>query len=684
MANLPPGGPAQPAAGTALSRAAAVTRGALAAAAPASLALGLGGPPGHLPRGWPLYLAIATAAALALAARAVPTSPRGARFLMWIGIVAGGVLAAPALGRSPSLALLAFLCAIGATIALDRRTVLSATGRLEDVEASTARGAAIGSTLLWLIAVAMARMTTSMTVLAVGASSLVAGVAVFRWVARFGRGQPLRRAMLIAAAIATAAPLPFLAGQWGSFFGLIAIFPAVAIFVLPSGGPLSDETLRWGDLVFAHPARLLVVTFAVLCSVGTVALALPFSSATGQPLPYIDALFTAVSAVCVTGLIVRDTAVEFSRAGQVIIIVLVQLGALGIMTLSTAALGFLRRRMSLVHEGAVADLFAGSERGQLFRTVKRVLLVTSVVEGMGALLLWPSFVAAGDRPVQALGRAVFTAISAFCNAGFALQSDSLVGYAGNGIILQIVAVLIILGGISPLVALRSVRVLRGRTTRAQDKLVLFATALLLLGGAILFAMLEWNVSLAGLPVTDKLVSAWFHSASMRTAGFNSVDMAHLTPPTTTFMLLWMFIGGSPGSTAGGIKTTTAAVLLIAVVATIRGQPEAEAFDRRFSPRTVYRAAAIATTGAVAVFVAFMMMLLTQNMRADWALFEVVSALGTVGLSLGGTAKLDELGKVIIASCMFAGRLGPLTLLVFLSRRVKRTAWTRPQEEIDVG
>jgi trk system potassium uptake protein TrkH len=468
------------------------------------------------------------------------------------------------------------------------------------------------------------------------------------------------------------------------FFAVVAILPALALFVLPMARHPDEERVAWGELLFAHPQRLLVFTFGVLCFVGAMALALPFSSASGKPFAYVDALFTAVSAVCVTGLIVLDTPVDFSGAGQTILAVLIQLGGLGIMTFSTAALGLLRSRMSLIHEGAVAGLFSGSERGYVFEAVKKVLLVTAVAEGAGALLLWLLFWNAGDAPFVALGRGLFTAISAFCNAGFALQSDSLIPYASRPGILHTVAALIVLGGISPFLVVRIPWVITGGHARAQEKLVLVTTAMLLLSGAVLFALFEWNASLARLSFLDKLTNAWFQSVTTRTAGFNSVDLAQAGQPTITFMLLWMFIGGSPASTAGGIKTTTAAVLALAVIATVRGRATVEVFHRRIPQSTVYRAAAIATVGAASVFLAYMALLLTQKMTSGLALFEVVSALATVGLSLGGTAQLDELGKLVVIASMFAGRLGPLTLFVFLSRKTAHDVWVRPEEEIAVG
>jgi trk system potassium uptake protein TrkH len=292
----------------------------------------------------------------------------------------------------------------------------------------------------------------------------------------------------------------------------------------------------------------------------------------------------------------------------------------------------------------------------------------------------------GDSFFQGLWRAVFTAVSAFCNAGFALQSQNLVPYQQNPWILHIVGILIILGGLSPAVCVAMPNFLR-RTVRpisAQTKLALSTTALLLLGGFFFLVLLEWTNTLADLSFWDRVHNAWFQSVTLRTAGFNSVDITSVHPATLSLMLVWMFVGGSPAGTAGGIKTTTVAVLLLAVVAAVRGRWEVIAFGRRISHKTVYKAAAITTLGAASVFLFLIVMQLTQMMDTQVALFETVSALGTVGLSIGGTAQLDGVGKVLIVLCMFAGRIGPLTLFMFLSSRVQQAVWERPEEEIEVG
>jgi trk system potassium uptake protein len=314
------------------------------------------------------------------------------------------------------------------------------------------------------------------------------------------------------------------------------------------------------------------------------------------------------------------------------------------------------------------------------------ILYWFTTEALGAACLFVAFVGHSDSLWQALWQALFTSVSAFCNAGFALQSDNLMSYQGQPWVLHVVAALIITGGLSPLVVLSIPDVLRrtGRPVAAQIKLALSTTLLLLVVGGVFILMVEWGNTLGGLPLWHRVHNAWFQSVTLRTAGFNSIDIAAVRPATLTLMIVWMFIGGSPGGTAGGIKTTTVATLVLAVVAAVRGRWTVTCFRRRLSHRTVYKATAIATVGAVVVLLSLLMMQLTQAMPTGTALFEVVSALGTVGLSIGGTSFLDEVGKLLIMVCMFMGRVGPLTLFMFLSYRMQQTVWERPEEEIEVG
>lgn len=460
--------------------------------------------------------------------------------------------------------------------------------------------------------------------------------------------------------------------------------PSAACLLVAGERSLAGESTSLWDGVMVHPARLLVVTFVGLSALGSILLALPVSTASDAGIRWVDAVFTSVSAVCVTGLIVLDTPRDFTALGQLWILILIQLGGLGIMSFSTAALGILGRRISLRHEGALAGLISGRDRGQLFIALRRLLVVTFVAEGLGAISLTLLFWWSGDRLLMGVWRGIFTAISAFCNAGFALQTTSLVAYQSNPWILHVVALLIVMGGLSPAVVTAIPAIVRGRAVSVHVKLVVVMTVVLLLVGTLAIAAFEWTGTLGEMSFWDRWHNAWFQSVTLRTAGFNSIDISGVGAATLSLMMVLMFIGGSPGSTAGGIKTTTAGILLLAVRGAIRGSGEAIAFGRLVSQRTVYHAAAIATIGAFFGLIALVALQLTQTMSNEKALFEVVSALGTVGLSVGGTAALDDIGKVVIILSMFAGRVGPLTLFIFLVERRTPSAWQRPEVDIEVG
>ncbi len=434
-----------------------------------------------------------------------------------------------------------------------------------------------------------------------------------------------------------------------------------------------------------NSSRLLVVTFLCLILMGTALLTLPNSSGDESArVSWINAAFTSVSAVCVTGLVVLDTPKDFSFFGQVCIMLLIQLGGLGIMTFSTAAMAAFGKRMSLKFERTMAGMLSVSDRGELIDVLKIILYVTFSIELLGTLTLTSLFMNCGDTFRGALWKGIFTSISAYCNAGFALQSDNLITYNTNAGILITISLLIICGGLSPLLIVSLPNFFRHRHIAVHYKLALLMTLCLLVGGAVSFFLFEWTNTLSHFNFVDKLSNAWFQSVTTRTAGFNSLNIELLRPTTLLLIMALMFIGGSPGSTAGGIKTTTFAVLVLAIRSAVNGTWNVTAFNRSISHKTVYKAIAVCLVGLLIVFTGTMAILLTQNMPAVVAIFEVISALGTVGLSIGGTLKLDAVGKFIIMFCMFVGRVGPLTFFLFLSYQEQKRLWTFPEEIVDVG
>ena len=435
--------------------------------------------------------------------------------------------------------------------------------------------------------------------------------------------------------------------------------------------------------IFHYPGRFLVATFLVLCLVGGLILSLPVCAAKPSGIGFLDALFTSVSATCVTGLIVLDTPVDFSTTGQVVVLLLIQVGGLGIMTFYAAAALLLRQRMSIREEGAAAELLGSKGRSGLFAALRSIFIVTFVAEIIGALLLAWLFWHEGDGILQALWRGLFTSVSAYCNAGFALQSDNLIPYQTQPVILHMIALLIITGGLGPAVVVLLPNFVAQKRVPLHVHLVLSTTVFLLIVPAILFAAIEWSNTLVHLTVWQRLSNAFFQSVTTRTAGFNSIDLAAAHPATLAIMDILMFIGGSPGSTAGGIKTTTAALLFFSVIATLRNRSEVTAFGWRIPQESIYKTITIFVLSLLGVAGGLIALLLTQPLSFHVALFEVLSALGTVGLSIGATGALDGIGKIVIMLCMFAGRVGMLTLLLSLSER-HTTSWKLPEQNVIVG
>jgi len=435
------------------------------------------------------------------------------------------------------------------------------------------------------------------------------------------------------------------------------------------------------------PAQILVVGFVALILAGTVLLTLPVSSATGRPTGFADALFTATSAVCVTGLVVVDTGTYFSTFGQVVILLLIQVGGLGFMTMGTLLALLIGKKISLKERLIIQESLNQMSIEGVVRLVKSVLAITFLIEGLAALVLGIRF--AGE---YGLGKGfyygLFHAVSAFNNAGFDLLGDfrSLTGYASDPVINLVIPVLVIFGGIGFTVIVDVYTKRNWRKFALHTKMVLFSTAgLLLLGTAAVF-LLEYHNSktLATLPLQGKLMTSWFQSMTSRTAGFNTLDLSGMRHATQLLIIIFMFIGASPGSTGGGIKTTTFAALASAVWAMVRGKEDVEVFGRRLAREVVYRALTI--TSVSLAFVTFVVMFLTITEKADFLaiMFEATSAFATVGLSLGLTAKLTVLGKLMITLTMYAGRLGPLTVAFALAQRQQKAVCRLAEDKIVVG
>ena len=442
-----------------------------------------------------------------------------------------------------------------------------------------------------------------------------------------------------------------------------------------------------------HPALSLLLLFVVLISVGTVLLMLPVSAADGSATRFIDALFTATSASCVTGLVVVDTATHWSPFGQVVIMVLIQAGGFGIMAGSTLLLLiFLGRRTTLRDRVLVQESLGGLQLGTVTTILKRIAIFTIVTELIGAVILSISFMAgpeAGPRwhPLG-IWWGIFHSVSAFNNAGFDLTGGfrSLIPFVDDWVVLLTVAVLLTLGGLGFAIVGDALGKRRWKRMALETKLVLATTAALLIGGTVLIGATEWSnpQTLGALPAEQRLLNALFESATLRTAGFTALDTGAFVEATLFVVMALMFIGGASGSTAGGIKVNTFAVLLTAIVSTVRGQPSAMAFGRRIPHATVYRALAVALLAIAFVFVIGLGVTLTSQATFVQTLFEAVSAFGTVGASTGLTPELSDPARMIIAFAMFVGRLGPLTLVLALAAQARPIPYRPAVESVRIG
>ncbi|MCF8112734.1 MAG: potassium transporter TrkH [Desulfotignum sp.] len=495
----------------------------------------------------------------------------------------------------------------------------------------------------------------------IAGSSLIAQTLFVHWAVE----KKAVRHLLIPAAGILSVGLALVFSAAGLVPGIAVAVSFISVMLLPRSKTVIETQKPFWEIFLSHPARVLVVSFLGLCAMGTLLLLLPMA-AQNRAIGFVDAAFTAVSAVCVTGLIVLDTPNDFTGYGQFFILVLIQLGGLGIMGITTVGLHTMGRRISLTHERVLASM-ADTNHKDLVHSLMTILKFTFAAEIMGAVLLTFLFYTAGDTGVQAVWRGIFTAVSAFCNAGFALQSDSLMSYHANPLVLHIVALLIIFGGMAPATTLVIPRWLAGKKIPIPARIALTASIVLLFLGMVFIMAFEWSGLLAKLSFSDKIWHAWFQSVTLRTAGFNSLDIGSIANPTFLLMIAFMFIGGSPGGTAGGVKTTTIGILAMTFFANITNRKEVIMQNRRISAVTIFRAVTIVAAGLLLWFAVVLMLEVTQQqIPVRDLVFEATSALGTVGLSTGATGLLDEIGKIIIIIAMFCGRIGPVTLFMLLS------------------
>lgn len=445
-----------------------------------------------------------------------------------------------------------------------------------------------------------------------------------------------------------------------------------------------NKKLKW---LTSSPPRFLVVGFAAIILLGTVLLMLPISTHTGGSLGFIDALFTATSAACVTGLGVVDTATTFTYFGEVVIMLLIQTGGLGFMTMATLfALAF-KRRISLKDRLILQEAMNQSSMEGIVRLIRRVLLYSLIIEACGAIILMVRW--AFDMPIgQAIYYGIFHAVALFNNAGFDLFGDyqSLTGYVSDPVVNIVIMFLIVSGGIGFVVLSDLIDFRKQRKLSLHSKVVLTMTASLLLIGFVVIFIFEFTNprTLGSLNWSGKIFGAMFQSVTPRTAGVNTIDITGLRQATQFFIVILMFIGASPGSTGGGIKTTTFMIIGGAVIAMMRGREDVVMFRYRLAQERVLKALTIALLAVLLILAVSMILSTTEEGGFLEILFETTSAFGTVGLSMGLTPDLTTFGKILISLTMFAGRLGPLTLAYALGSGKGKELYRHPEGKMIIG
>lgn len=447
---------------------------------------------------------------------------------------------------------------------------------------------------------------------------------------------------------------------------------------------------------YRNPAQTAVLSFASVIAAGSMLLMLPYSTADGMGLDFINALFTATSSVCVTGLIVVDTAMAFTLFGKTVILILIQCGGLGIMILTYFTAFLVGRRVTLEEKIEISYLLNEQDMAHLTNAVVKIVVFTFIIEFAGLILLFITFGQSFGLGFKALFYSIFHSVSAFCNAGFSLFTTSFEIYRSSLLLNFTIAILIILGGLSFAVLTNSYQCIRGRL-RARFKkasvararltlnsaVVLGVSGILIIAGMLLIYGLEHRHNLIGYDLKTQYLASFFQSVTLRTAGFNTVNIAMLGTPTLLLMMLFMFIGGAAGSTAGGVKVNTVAVVYAYIKSIFQNRFSVILHGHFLQKYVVSRALVILLLAALGIFASTVILSVTENFPLQKLMFEAVSAFGTVGLTTGITPALTDAGKVVIVATMFLGRLGPMTMVAALSVRKKHVI-KYPEGYINMG
>lgn len=431
--------------------------------------------------------------------------------------------------------------------------------------------------------------------------------------------------------------------------------------------------------------QIIIFGFAGVILTGALLLMLPISNVNGNFTSFGDALFTSTSAVCVTGLVIKDTASYWSAFGQAVILILIQVGGLGVVTVASSFALLSGRKISLMQRSTIQEAIAAPKTGGIVRLTGFILKMTFLVEAVGALIMMPVFI--GDYGIKGIWMAIFHSVSAFCNAGFDIMGTvsspyaSLTSYSGNPVINIVIVLLIVIGGIGFLTwdDIRSNK-LKFRKYRMQSKVILVFTSILIAVSSLYFFLFEFSV----LPFGQRILAALFQAVTPRTAGFNTVDLTAISQAGQLIMIILMIIGGSPGSTAGGMKTTTVAALFANALSVFRRKEHSHFFGRRLEEGIVRNASTILMMYLTLFIGGGIIISAVENLPVLECLFETASAIGTVGLSLGITTELGGLSRFILILLMFFGRVGGLTLIYAALSGVRKTHSKLPQERMTVG
>ncbi len=458
-------------------------------------------------------------------------------------------------------------------------------------------------------------------------------------------------------------------------------------------GRVKDKFKKIIDRILAtYRLKFIFFGYAFVILVGALLLCLPFAAQSGEATPFLDALFTSTTATCVTGLVVVDTYAHWSVFGKIVILCLIQIGGLSFMVMATLFSLLIRRTVTLKERMLIVESLSQNNIQGIVRMTRDILVITLIIEGAGALLLWPNFI--GEFGVwRALVKSVFHSVSAFCNAGLDLMGEtgafgSLTSYAGNVAVNLVISALIIIGGLGFAVwqDIRHNRKHRWSSLSLHSKIVLSMTGTLLIAGTVFLFLTEYRnpETLGNLSTGKKVLSAWFQSVTTRTAGFNTIDLNAMTVPGKLISMLLMFIGGSPGSTAGGLKTVTLGVLAATILSVLRGNRNVNIFRRRISTALVMRAVTVLFLG-IFVCAAGVMALSVCNPEFTFMeiCYEVISAFATVGQTLGITPRLAVGSKITLIILMMLGRIGILTATLAFTMRMNQEGmnYSYPEEKV---